>query len=335
MIEVLLAAGTPHEAVVKAVRLIEEQAREREEALKADIERRKAKQLARVHRFRSKSETFRNVAKRDATHLAREGAPACSLLEEEEDNNIRYLSDIDRRTGEKAQNVLADLPPQPDTAGAVHGAAIEALRAAGFEVRTECGVDDRGDGRSGRVDIVAEHDGGSVAIEIDHRNPRQKSVHKLRRFSGFRLLALRGIALPNLPDGIDGAVSIPVRRETGEEGADKRSVNRAGRLPKNWKPSEALITFGVNLDMAHTAVTQEADKFIDHWHAASGPNAVKVDWDAAFRNWLRNAVKFDQARAQPRLSVVSASHQPRKTKDERTLDVFAEFAEMRRARSLS
>ena len=33
----------------------------------------------------------------------------------------------------------------------------------------------------------------------------------------------------------------------------------------------------------------ETDKFIDHFRSASGANARKVDWPAAWRNWMRRA----------------------------------------------
>ncbi len=36
---------------------------------------------------------------------------------------------------------------------------------------------------------------------------------------------------------------------------------------------------------------KETAKFIDHFRAASGANAVKKDWIAAWRNWIRRAEK--------------------------------------------
>jgi hypothetical protein len=33
----------------------------------------------------------------------------------------------------------------------------------------------------------------------------------------------------------------------------------------------------------------EAVKFCDYWQAASGRNATKHDWQATWRNWIRNA----------------------------------------------
>lgn len=40
----------------------------------------------------------------------------------------------------------------------------------------------------------------------------------------------------------------------------------------------------------------ETEKFVDHWLAASGQRAIKRDWVAAWRNWMRNAAEFAAAR---------------------------------------
>lgn len=37
---------------------------------------------------------------------------------------------------------------------------------------------------------------------------------------------------------------------------------------------------------------REHARFCDHWRAASGSNARKHDWDAAWRNWCRKAAEF-------------------------------------------
>lgn len=34
------------------------------------------------------------------------------------------------------------------------------------------------------------------------------------------------------------------------------------------------------------------ESFVDHWRAASGPKARKLDWDATWRTWVRNANQF-------------------------------------------
>jgi hypothetical protein len=42
---------------------------------------------------------------------------------------------------------------------------------------------------------------------------------------------------------------------------------------------------------------REFAKFSDHWLAASGSNARKHDWDAAWRNWCRKAADFSPRRS--------------------------------------
>jgi hypothetical protein len=63
---------------------------------------------------------------------------------------------------------------------------------------------------AGRIDLVAEYRNERVAIEIDYRSPREKSLDKLRQFRGYRIVCLRG-AYVNPPDGIDAVVALPMR----------------------------------------------------------------------------------------------------------------------------
>jgi hypothetical protein len=35
----------------------------------------------------------------------------------------------------------------------------------------------------------------------------------------------------------------------------------------------------------------ETDQFRDYWHAKSGKDATKIDWEATWRSWMRNAEK--------------------------------------------
>lgn len=75
-----------------------------------------------------------------------------------------------------------------------------------------------------------------------------------------------------------------VNRSDGEgSAAGKPRTTIAKQLPDDWQPSEAhgrlAAERGVN-------VREEADKFRD-WCAGNG--STKKDWEATFRNWLRNA----------------------------------------------
>ena len=81
----------------------------------------------------------------------------------------------------------------PDEATKCQGFVASALRKGGFKVTWEVDVA-RADGRPGRIDLVAEYRNERVAIEIDYRSPREKSLDKLRQFRGYRIVCLRGAA---------------------------------------------------------------------------------------------------------------------------------------------
>lgn len=64
---------------------------------------------------------------------------------------------------------------------------------------------------------------------------------------------------------------------------------RGTRLPVDWKPStedgnEAVLKLG-----GVAPASQELLKFHDYWKAQPGQRGVKLDWDATWRNWIRNA----------------------------------------------
>lgn len=61
---------------------------------------------------------------------------------------------------------------------------------------------------------------------------------------------------------------------------------RARQLPENWKPNDNHIGFAADNRLS---INAEAEQFKDH-HRAKG--STMKDWDAAFRTWLRNAVKW-------------------------------------------
>ena len=56
------------------------------------------------------------------------------------------------------------------------------LQKDGYSVIKEVKVPNRGDGRKGKIDIVAEINNEKTAIEIDWISPRKKSLFKLENF---------------------------------------------------------------------------------------------------------------------------------------------------------
>lgn len=70
------------------------------------------------------------------------------------------------------------------------------LRGLGYCVDREVLVPNRGDGKRGRVDIVAAKPFILIAIELDHTIPRRKSIFKVQQIKGatMRLVYCRRAA---------------------------------------------------------------------------------------------------------------------------------------------
>ena len=70
---------------------------------------------------------------------------------------------------------------------------------------------------------------------------------------------------------------------------------KAARLPDDWQP-EPLTgeTAGMVLAWQAGRLERELAKFRDYWRNATGRRAAKPDWQAAYRNWLRNADDWNQ-----------------------------------------
>lgn len=67
-------------------------------------------------------------------------------------------------------------------------------------------------------------------------------------------------------------------------------ASKACRLPDDWKPKPLTTEIAKAVaDWPDGAADRELERFRDWAASASGPNAVKKDWDAAWRNWLRKA----------------------------------------------
>jgi hypothetical protein len=74
------------------------------------------------------------------------------------------------------------------------------------------------------------------------------------------------------------------RGEKSREETEESQSARAKRLPDDWglTKERRAIAESERIDPDRTFA-----KFTDYWRAASGQNARKRDWDAAWRNWCR------------------------------------------------
>lgn len=125
------------------------------------------------------------------------------------------------------RKVLEAFPETADHASNVHATLTRHLIANGYKTQTERWVPMPG--RSGRLDIYAicPVSGTPVAIEIDARRPRKKSIRKLNHVGddALRVICLRGVSAPlSGVAGVDAVFCLPVRMMGSER---KQSVKLA------------------------------------------------------------------------------------------------------------
>lgn len=91
---------------------------------------------------------------------------------------------------------------------------------------------------------------------------------------------------------------IEKERYTGEKkggGESKPKPSVGSRLPEDWFPSSAGLVFAGQEGLSNPTIQLEVDKFRDYWTAQPGQKGVKLDWNATWRNWVRNSKTFSKS----------------------------------------
>ena len=67
----------------------------------------------------------------------------------------------------------------------------------------------------------------------------------------------------------------------------KEKQQRGSRLAQDWVLSKSMGDWATQ-ERPDLDVRQVAEQFKDYWFAQAGQKGVKLDWDATWRNWVRN-----------------------------------------------
>ncbi|WP_019221231.1 YdaU family protein [Bartonella senegalensis] len=78
------------------------------------------------------------------------------------------------------------------------------------------------------------------------------------------------------------------------------------RLPSDW---QADIGAAISEGLSEEQARWQEKKFRDYWHAKSGKEALKVDWQATWRNWFRREIERIKDH-QERLAIFSTHTSP-------------------------
>jgi len=207
------------------------------------------------------------------------------------------------------------------TATGIQAGLGDELSGMGYAVEFEAPVPDRGDGRPGRLDLIARGHGLVIAVEGDRLSPRGKSLAKLRSAAAdLRVVVLRGRGASVPPAGIDAVLGL------GWEGGDAQPV--ADAKPKRARKAKAAELSPDERAMAEaiaTAVTTERERYglpavtaeqtavveTACWCCAQGFQAAEVGRAVALRVASQLRWKCDEGQAQQMLAPATVLRQGR------------------------
>jgi uncharacterized protein YdaU (DUF1376 family) len=101
---------------------------------------------------------------------------------------------------------------------------------------------------------------------------------------------------------------LTTNQEPSIEAPQSAANKRGTRLPQDWALPLKWGEWTLSQFPTWTPATvrSEADKFRDFWHSKAGKDACKLDWEATWRNWCRNAKPSIQG--QPQRETPYAQH---------------------------
>lgn len=160
-------------------------------------------------------------------------------------------------------------PPLLDRIAGVTG-FVTAMASVGWIEVTDCGVSlpnfDRHTGETAkgralgakraaehRVKSNAKSNGASVTPALPREEKRREEIHQ-------------------------------EQKPKKEQGASPNG----SRLPADWALPIEWMTWAVS-ERPELNAQAEADRFRDYWHGVAGAKGRKADWQATWRNWIRNA----------------------------------------------
>ena len=72
----------------------------------------------------------------------------------------------------------------------------------------------------------------------------------------------------------------------------KKETSTGTKIPDDFMPNETCLNVAQEEGFDNAGLNREIAKFIDYW---KGTGKTRVDWQATFRNWLRNNKKYNRS----------------------------------------
>lgn len=95
----------------------------------------------------------------------------------------------------------------------------------------------------------------------------------------------------------------PVSPELNKE-PNKNLMLTSSRLPEDWQPRQEDVLL-MKEHFPSLDLKLETHAFRDYWRSVAGAKGRKSDWDATWRNWIRNTYKrsYNRVNSQPELNL--------------------------------
>ena len=135
----------------------------------------------------------------------------------------------------------------------------------------------------------------AVAMSARPQISADISADRRREKDRLRKQSVRGIPQmsADIPQTTEIASTKEVKKEEIKEEveaaqAKRPQTNRGHRLPDEWSPQGSDWVDTIQ-KLTIPGADHELLKFRDYWKSQPGQRGVKLDWDATWRNWIRNA----------------------------------------------
>lgn len=108
----------------------------------------------------------------------------------------------------------------------------------------------------------------------------------------------------------------PVREDTNVSSAPSAPKKRATRLSQDWVLPKEWGQWALSESWPESVIRVEAEKFRDYWIGVGGAKGAKLDWQATWRNWMRNS------KTTPFTAINGGSHGQPASKSKTRMDAF-------------
>ena len=115
-----------------------------------------------------------------------------------------------------------------------------------------------------------------------------------------KALNLNELDLANASETLERKATIlkpePYKKKREAIASPKNTV-RGSRLASDWTLPSDWLDWSVKAGLSEPDISREAERFRDYWISKPGREAIKVDWQATWRNWMRK--RIDDAKPRP------------------------------------